>query len=134
MTHRFIWCCKCNAEIPARLTSGREIYPHREDLFELPFWKCDTCKNYVGCHHKTKEAARPIGNIPTADLRAARSQIHKVLDPIWRLNIMPRGKVYSELARRLGVKEYHTAELKTINDARAAYRAVMDIRRSKGMT
>ena len=47
--------------------------------------------------------------------------------------VMPRGKVYGEIARRLGVREYHTAELKTVEDARQAYRAVMEIRRSKGM-
>ena len=133
MTTRFIWCCGCNAEIPARLTNGAEIYPHRKDLADLPFWKCKNCGNHVGCHHKTKEPTRPLGNIPTPELRNARGHIHKMLDPIWRLGVMPRGKVYGEIARRLGLKEYHTAELKSIEDARSAYRAVMDIRKSKGM-
>ena len=129
----FIWCCGCDAAIAARLTNGAEIYPNRADLSDLPFWKCDNCKNYVGCHHKTKEPTRPLGNIPTPELRKARGHIHKVLDPIWRLNILPRGKVYAEMARRLGVKEYHTAELKTVASARDAYRAVIDLRKSQGM-
>ena len=132
-SHRFIWCCGCSAEIAARLTSGAEIYPHRKDLADLPFWKCDTCKNHVGCHHKTDNPTRPLGNIPTPELRKARGHIHKQLDPIWRMKIMPRGKVYAEIQRLLGVKEYHTAELRTIEEARDAYRAVMDIRRSKGL-
>jgi hypothetical protein len=48
-----IFCCECREKVNARLTEGEEIYPHREDLKDLPFWICDKCKNFVGCHHKT---------------------------------------------------------------------------------
>lgn len=35
-----IFCCGCQKEVDALLTSGAEIYPHRCDLKDLPFWKC----------------------------------------------------------------------------------------------
>jgi hypothetical protein len=61
-----IYCCGCKSEVQVRLTDGSEIYPHSPDLHHIPFWKCDACKNYVGCHWKTKDRTRPLGNIPTA--------------------------------------------------------------------
>ena len=55
-----LYCCGCDTGTEARLTNGAEIYPHRPDLHELPFWKCDKCGNFVGCHHKTKDRTRPM--------------------------------------------------------------------------
>ena len=121
MTTRELFCCGCEKEVEARLTDGREVYPHRGDLFGLPFWKCDNCGNYVGCHHKTKDRTRPLGNIPTKELKNARQHIHRVLDPIWKSGLQPRGKLYARIAKELGVSEYHTAELKTLEDARRVY-------------
>lgn len=77
-----IHCCECGNDVDARLTDGREIYPHRLDLFSLPFWKCDKCKNFVGCHHKTKYRTKPLGCIPTPEIKNARKQIHSLLDPL----------------------------------------------------
>lgn len=127
MPSKLIWCCGCGKDVEARLTDGSETYPHRKDLYELPFWKCDTCKNFVGCHHKTKNRTQPLGNIPTKALKNARQQIHKILDPIWQTGFMPRGGVYSLIADRMGIKQYHTAEIKTIEDARAVYLIVKGI-------
>lgn len=31
-----LYCCGCQKDIPARLTDGREVDPHRPDLFDLP--------------------------------------------------------------------------------------------------
>lgn len=121
---RSIYCCGCQAEVDARLTDGGEVYPHRTDLHGLPFWKCDACGNHVGCHHKTKDRTRPLGNIPTKELKNARQHIHRILDPIWQQGKMPRGKVYATLARELGLKEYHTAEIKTVEEARKVYAVV----------
>jgi len=68
-----IWCCECSIKVKARLTDGSEIYPHREDLYSLPFWKCDQCGNFVGCHHKLKSNPnQPLGCIATRDIRKAR--------------------------------------------------------------
>lgn len=124
-----LFCCQCKREVEARLTDGSEVYPHRPDLASLPFWKCDTCKNFVGCHHKTKDRTRPLGNIPTKELKAARQHIHRVLDPIWKNGKMPRGKLYARIAIELGLAEYHTAEIRTIEEARRVYTVVQEIDR-----
>lgn len=108
-----IYCCKCSADVDARLTDGRETYSHRPDLYSLPFWKCDTCGNFVGCHHKTKERTKPLGCIPTTAIKNARKKIHAVIDPLWKSKTIARGKIYSELAKVLG-REYHTAELRSV--------------------
>lgn len=123
-----IYCCGCGAEVQARLTDGREIYPHRPDLAELPFWRCDACGNHVGCHHKTSDRTRPLGNIPTPELRKARQHIHALLDPLWRSRKISRRKIYGHISTALG-RQYHTAELRTIDEARAVYRIVQTIAR-----
>ena len=122
-----IWCCGCGKDVTARLTDGREIYPHRRDLATLPFWRCDTCRNYVGCHHKTKDRTRPLGVIPTREIKAARQNIHRILDPIWKQRRMGRRELYAEMGRRLGVEEYHTAELRSVDDAVKATHAAQSI-------
>ena len=108
-----IYCCGCKTDVDARLTNGKEVYPHRQDLYCLPFWKCDTCRNFVGCHHKMKERTRPLGCIPTLAVKDARKKIHAIIDPLWQSKIMARGKIYGELTKVLG-REYHTAELRSV--------------------
>lgn len=126
---RTIYCCGCLKDVEARLIDGSEAYPHRPDLFSLPFWKCDGCKNFVGCHHKTPDRTRPLGNIPTRELKQARQHIHRILDPIWKDGKMPRGKLYARIAKALGCEQYHTAEIKTVEEARMVYAIVNDILR-----
>lgn len=123
-----IHCCQCQKEVEARLTYGKEIYSHRDDLHALPFWICDICKNYVGTHHKTKDKTKPLGNIPTKELREARKHIHALLDPIWQNKEgdekwKERARIYRFLTEELGYK-YHTAEIKTIEESRVVYRLV----------
>lgn len=127
---RIIYCCGCQKDVDARLIDGSESYPHRPDLYCLPFWKCDTCGNFVGCHHKTQDRTRPLGNIPTKELKNARQHIHKILDPLWEKGKIPRGKIYAKIANDLGIKEYHTAEIKNIDDARTVYTIVTNIARN----
>lgn len=126
MTTRTIYCCGCGTKVEARLTDGAEIYPRRTDLHSLPFWKCDACGNYVGTHHQTTNPTHPLGNIPTKELRAARQHIHRILDPIYKSGQMKRRALYAEISKRVGW-EYHTAKLKTIDEARAVYKIVMEI-------
>ena len=123
-----IWCCGCNADVQARLANGAEIYPHRLDLAELPFWRCDHCKNFVGCHHKTKNRTQPLGIIATPDIKRARQHIHRILDPIWKDGRLSRKHLYARLTKTLG-RQYHTAELRSVDEARAVYRAVQEIAR-----
>lgn len=119
---RRIHCCACTREVDARLTDGGEIYPHRADLRSLPFWRCDACGNFVGCHHQTKNRAEPLGCIPTAELKEARKKLHALIDPIWQSGKMGRRELYAAMSRDLGW-EYHTAKTRTMDEARAAYRA-----------
>jgi hypothetical protein len=107
--------------VDARLTSGREIYAHRPDLAELPFWKCDACQNSVGCHHKTQDRTRPLGVIPTDAIKAARQHIHALIDPIWKDGRMNRPQIYARLTLALG-RQYHTGELRSVEEARTVYR------------
>jgi len=123
-----IYCCECDADITARLTDGAEIYPHRKDLKALPFWKCDDCGNYVGCHHKIKNnPPSPLGCIATPELRNARQEIHKILDPIWQSGNTTRRKLYGILTDKLGWK-YHTSKIRNIDEARKVYRLVTELR------
>lgn len=129
-----IWCAPCDQEVWARLTTGAEIYPRRPDLHKLPIWKCDGCGGYVGCHHKHHIEAmrtRPLGVIATAELKAARSHLHRLIDPLWETEDAPfeRRDLYAEIAARMSWHTYHTAEIKTLEHARAVYRVVLDIKR-----
>jgi hypothetical protein len=121
-----LYCCACEKDIQARLTDGKEIYGHRPDLYSLPFWKCDSCNNYVGCHHKTKNKTKPLGNIPTKELKNARQYIHRILDPLWKSKRYKRGYIYAKISKILGY-EYHTAEIKSLDEARKIYCIVRSI-------
>lgn len=129
-----IYCCTCQQNVTAGLCTVAQVYPHRSDFAALPFWVCPHCKNFVGCHHKTQDRTRPLGVIPSAEIRKARQHIHRALDPIWKSGSIPRKSLYRRLANTLGLKEYHTAEIKTIEDARTVYRAVLAIRKELEIT
>lgn len=113
---KLIRCCGCDDIVSARLTNGAEIYPHRADLADLPFWKCDACLNYVGCHHKTSNRTAPLGCIPTKELMAARREIHKILDPLWQSGNFSRRGIYADLSKALGWT-YHTAKITSVGEA-----------------
>ena len=123
-----IYCVSCEKKVIARLTDGIEIYPWRYDLRELPFWICDRCENYVGCHHKTKNRTNPLGNIPDKEMRNARKHIHAILDPIWKSGRRSRNEVYQDLTNFIGF-DYHTAQLRTIEEARKVYAFLLKYRR-----
>lgn len=126
-----IYCCGCEKDVQARLTSGKEIYPHRNDLCSLPFWKCDACGNYVGCHHKTKNRTRPLGVIPTPEIKRARSHIHRILDPLWQSGQYGRKELYGIISEKLGWK-YHTASLRSAEEARQAYKVINELHKQRG--
>ena len=121
-----LYCCGCQATTTARLTNGAEIYPHRPDLRDLPFWRCDHCGNYVGCHHKTQDRTRPLGCIPTPEIKNARRHIHQLLDPVWQSGRMTRQVLYRALGDALG-RQYHTANIRSIEEAREVYRAARSL-------
>ena len=112
-----IYCAGCGDHVDARLTSGAECYPHRPDLVALPFWKCDGCGNWVGCHHKTSNRTRPLGCIPTREITAIRKQIHGIIDPLYKNGSLSRREVYRRIASELGIKSYHTGAIKSLDEA-----------------
>lgn len=124
-----IYCCGCSTEVNARLTNGKEVYPRRRDLWDLPFWRCDACGNHVGCHHKTKARTRPLGCIPTPEIKNARQHIHRILDPLWRSRRFTRRDLYRRLGEATGKAEYHTAEIRTLEEARLVYRTIQQLSR-----
>lgn len=126
---REIHCVACQSKVMARLTNGGEIYPHREDLSNLPFWKCGGCGNFVGCHYKTKDRTRPLGCIPTPELKRARQHLHRLIDPLWQSGKLKRGELYKRLSDQLGWK-YHTAQIRSVEEARAVYRMVLEIKQT----
>lgn len=128
MATKQIHCCSCGCKVDARLTDGSEIYPHRSDLHSLPFWKCDGCNNFVGCHHKTKDRTRPLGCIPTPEIKEARKHIHALIDPLWQSGLINRNQLYKKLSEGTG-RRYHTANIRTIEEARDIYRKAQDIAR-----
>lgn len=109
-------CIACRSKVNARLTNGKEIYPHRPDLYEIPFWKCDTCKNYVGCHHRSKQRTKPLGCIATPEIFQKRKIIHAIIDPIWKSGKMPRKLIYIKLSKVFG-REYHTGDIRSLEEA-----------------
>jgi hypothetical protein len=120
-----LYCCGCAAMVPVRLTTGAEIYPRRSDLFAKQFWIC-ACGAYVGCHKGTE---KPLGNLPTEELRRARNHIHALLDPLWRSRRIARGDLYARISARID-KPYHTGEVLDIEEARRIYRIGLEIARS----
>lgn len=114
--NRIIYCCACEQDVQAALTDGKEIYPHREDLYKLPFWVCHYCGNYVGCHYKTENKIKPLGCIPTKQIKLLRKEIHALLDPLWNGDKMLRKRLYKLLSGILG-REYHTADIRTTREA-----------------
>lgn len=127
-----LWCCACDQEVDARLTSGAEVYPHRPDLAKVPRWICDTCNNHVGTHHKTSNPTKPLGNIPSVEIRRARQAIHALIDPSWKAGKIARNSIYRAISDALGY-EYHTAEIRTIEEARKVYSVARNLLREKGL-
>jgi hypothetical protein len=86
---------------PSEMVGGWEIYPHRPDLAHKRFYRCLGCDAYVGYHPGTQ---KPLGGLANAELRAAKSRVHAVFDPLWKNGPMKRGHAYQMLARLMGLK------------------------------
>jgi hypothetical protein len=62
-------------------------------------------------------------------LKRARQHIHDLIDPAWKSGKVKRGKLYAHISSELG-REYHTGELRTIDEARNVYRIARDFLRA----
>ena len=111
-----IFCVQCNKYIEANLVTGEVIYPHRPDLYNLKFYQCPFCKNYVGTH---KGTTRPLGCIPTLELKQARIKVHNKLDYLWKSGKYKRYKIYKALSEYFGYR-YHNGTTKSIEECNKA--------------
>jgi len=125
-----LYCGGCERNTNARLTTGREVYPNRPELHLLPLWICDACRNYVGCHHKTDDFTRPLGSIPSKQVRAMRTRLHAIIDPMWKSGRMSRVELYQRLSQWFG-RSFHVAELNTVEECSQAIAFCKRIRDGK---
>lgn len=95
-------CQYCDHSI--KQTTGKEIYPHREDLWHKPFYICRRCEAYVGCHPNT---TRRLGHVANAEDRKLKMEAHEVFDTLWKEFGIKRGDAYAWLAQQMGVKKKH---------------------------
>jgi len=86
----------------AECVSGKEIYPHRPDLYSKRFWLCRSCDAYVGTHHNSRRHA-PLGQLADAELRKAKKAAHNAFDRIWMDGSNTRKEAYAWLAEELGI-------------------------------
>lgn len=119
-----IYCCQCNAYVKGLIITGDQLYRSRPDLRNKYFIMCPDCHQYVGCHGRS---TKPLGHIPTPEVRAMRIKIHSVLDPIWKKSYVRRSTVYDLMAKELGLVVYHTAEITSMISALRAYEAAVRI-------
>ena len=78
-------------------------------------------QNFVGCHYKTEDRTRPLGCIPTKEIKNARQHIHALIDPVWKSGKIKRKELYKKLSDDTG-RRYHTANIRSIEEARDVYR------------
>ena len=86
----------------AALVTGREIYPHRPDLYAKPFWACLPCGAWVGCHPGT---TKRVGRLANAETRRLKMAAHAAFDPLWKSGRMSRTQAYAWLREQLGLAE-----------------------------
>lgn len=102
MSELIINCQYC--ERPAELVTGDVLYPHRPDLHERFFWRCEDCGAYVGTHVNSPEHS-PLGTLANAHLRAMRREVHEMFDPLWKNKSykINRHDAYQFLATAMGI-------------------------------
>jgi hypothetical protein len=61
-------------------------------------------------------------------MRIVRKEIHKILDPLWKGGAWDRKKLYRVISDRIGWT-YHTAKIRTIEEARDIYWLLQSIHR-----
>ena len=119
-------CLHCSKQ--AVLTDGKEVYPHRKDLWQKRIWICRACNATCGCH---PGSVVPLGYPADKQTRNARMRLHNErLDPLWKQarkgeKKRARTAVYKLLSERMDLdsKDTHTGMF-TIEQCREAWRAL----------
>lgn len=90
----------------ADFVSGKEMYPHRPDLYSLKFYHCPLCDASVGTHKKTLE---PFGTLSNRELKKFRQKAHEVFDGYWKTSkSATRDKCYRRLAKEMNLHPNET--------------------------
>lgn len=121
-----IYCCYCRKEVQAGLLKGKQIYPHRPDLYNLNFYECPICGRYVGTH---KGTTRPLGCIPTEAIKIARQKVHAKMDPLWKNRLISRKQLYKQISDKLGYS-YHTGETRSVQECLRVWDIIDEIEKT----
>lgn len=118
-------CGSCDSD-RVELVDGQPIYPHRPDLHDRWYWRCE-CGAYCGTH---EGGIKPLGRPADQATRTARQAAHAAFDPLWEARqrksgiskSKARGLGYKWLADQLGIerKHCHIAEMDEATARRAA--------------
>lgn len=81
-----IYCCVCRKMVNCSVRTGKELYPHRSDLYDKKAYQCPFCHNTVGMHKGTMKA---LGVIPTPEIKRGRRAVHSLIDPLWKCGAIP---------------------------------------------
>lgn len=123
-----IYCCNCQKDVEATQITGEQAYPHLPSLFLKRFWSCPHCGNFVGAHERGPLVGQPFGVIATPELKRLRQQLHNLIDPLWKIMRIDRKLIYKKMSDAVG-KEYHTGEIRSIEEAHAALEHARKINR-----
>lgn len=115
-------CVECQSW-NVHMTTGAEIYPHRPDLHDLQYWRCE-CGAYIGCRKGSDYS--PNGRPAHGPTRKAREAAMALLEPIWIAaaardsihTLHARQRAYRWLAGELGVDEAD-GDINMMNQAQA---------------
>jgi hypothetical protein len=119
-----VFCCVCDSDVTVNRVTGRDIYPHRKDLYHLSLIQCSRCNSHAGCHQKS---GKPLGSIPTPELRKLRVQLHARFDYLWKSKQLARAEAYRQMGEILG-KEFHIGEVRSVAEYEQVVAAINKIR------
>lgn len=106
MLSRRIYCCGCKKPVKADYLDNDST------------WACPTCSASVVCHMGT---INPIGYLQSKEMLNARGHLHDAIRELADLTGSSNSFIYAELSKALGVRQFSTAKIKTIEDARVIY-------------
>lgn len=116
-----IYCCNCKKEIECDLVYGNKIYPHRQDLYSKAFYQCPICKEFVGTH---KKDLKPLGTIPTQQLKTLRHKLHIFFEPKLK-NKKQKTKFYETISNQVGY-EFHCGNISSIEEYKKVYKLIIN--------
>jgi len=104
-------CSYCKK--PAKLVTGKDLFPNYRGGDNKYYWHCKTCAAWIGCYDKSdfynQDGKTPMGTLARVELRSIRTELHKLFDILWKSDHMMRGEAYMWLAKKmkLTVDECH---------------------------